>query len=226
MMSNGSVLIGDLTYKQIRRDIIRCVLAPGERISNAELAKRYGVSIGVARRVLDRLCQDDLVEVLPREGYLISPITLGGVQDLLAARIAYEPVGARLAAGKLSAEQVQRLRELCEVSRQSSENDQLEAANTEFHLIIAQATGIRRVLATIRLFLEDWERLVYFGGPLTAGPGPEEADEHEAVVVALAAGNAAKAEQAMQKHLETSRLITLVQLSGNPEFADVVLTTR
>jgi DNA-binding GntR family transcriptional regulator len=221
---NGPVLVGDAAYATIRRDIVRCALPPGEQVSKATLAERYGVSMGVLRRVLDRLAQDGLVQSLPREGYRISPITLGDVQDLMAARLAVEPVAARLAAGKLEPETLERLHALDDVFRRMVDIEAHEAANLEFHLTIARACGIERLGRIVTGLLEEWERLAYFGGPLT-GHVRKEAEEHETVVAALATGDAGAAEAAMAAHLESSRQVTLAALSGNPEFRAVVLTT-
>ena len=52
---NGSVLIRDGVYERIRADILACVLSPGSRIFENDLAKRYNVSKSPVRDALLRL---------------------------------------------------------------------------------------------------------------------------------------------------------------------------
>ncbi|MDP6925550.1 MAG: GntR family transcriptional regulator, partial [Rhodospirillales bacterium] len=75
-MNNGSGLIRDSVYSRIRADILTCGLAPGSRVFENDLAERYGVSKSPVRDALLRLQEHGLVEVLPRKGYLIRPISL------------------------------------------------------------------------------------------------------------------------------------------------------
>lgn len=216
---------GDLAYETIRRDIIRCVLEPGLLVSKLQLAERYGLSPGVVRPALERLGQDGLVQILPREGYLITPITIGYVEDLWAARLAAEPVAARLAAARILPDQIEQLHHLSGLDNAAQERGDTQAAedaNLEFHLGIARSAGIERLAAFIGALIDDSQRLWYFGFQRRSRD-IEDYHEHQAIIDALAGGDGQAAERAMTGHLESGRAFAMAELAANPNLREVAL---
>src|SRR6266508_3140323 len=74
--------LAERAYRAIRHDIVRCDLEPGRQVTEAQLVERYGVGRATVRAALSRLSQERLVQAMPREGYLIAPITLKQARDL------------------------------------------------------------------------------------------------------------------------------------------------
>ena len=68
-------------YTQLRREILSCDLAPGSKIFEQELAERLGVSKSPVREALLRLQEQNLVDVQPRSGYRVRPISLSEAGD-------------------------------------------------------------------------------------------------------------------------------------------------
>ena len=101
---NGSGLIRDGVYEKIRADILACVLLPGSRIFENELAKRYNVSKSPVRDALLRMQEQGLIEVLPRKGYLVRPISIGDAYDLYEMRLLLEKSSIRRACDEASDE--------------------------------------------------------------------------------------------------------------------------
>ena len=60
--------IGDSAYEQIKYDIIHLQLAPGEKLSEVMLSKRYNVSRAPIRDALRRLQEDGLIDIRPQSG--------------------------------------------------------------------------------------------------------------------------------------------------------------
>jgi DNA-binding GntR family transcriptional regulator len=219
--------LGEAAYRTVRRDIIRCVLPPGLQVSKVQLAERYGMSQGVLRPALDRLAQEGLVKILRSQGYLITPITLGDVQDLLGTRVAVEPVATRLAAGKLTNHELAHLREQSQLQYDqelAGDISAAEATNLELHLTIARASGLERLAAQIAALIDEAERLWHFGLDLKIHGG-EERCQHLAIVDALATGDGGLAARAMEAHLESVRSSALTALSRNRSFRGLVLST-
>src|SRR5690349_17159429 len=98
-MGTAKQSLGEAVYAALRRAIIRCELRPGQQITEGELAERFGAAKATVRVILNRLAHERLIQILPREGYLVAPLTLKQVQDLFGARLVLEPAVARLAAG-------------------------------------------------------------------------------------------------------------------------------
>jgi DNA-binding GntR family transcriptional regulator len=83
-------LLRESVYEQLRADILRCTLAPGTEIREAELAARFGVSKSPVRDALMRLEREALVITMPRQGYRVAPISMTDVQDMFHLRAALE----------------------------------------------------------------------------------------------------------------------------------------
>jgi len=217
----------DHAYHVIKRDIIRCLLSPGSRTSRSQLADRYGLGRATVRAALDRLVREHLVQVLPREGYRVAPITLGLVRDRLVARLAVESAVARLAAGRLAPAEIDHLFALCDVMPPADAPDRVEAvvaANRAFHLAIAAATGSEKLVEIVANLVDEGERLWFFSLVLLRlDPLAREQREHLAVAQALAAGDAAAAERRMAEHIEASRVFYLDLLLEHPSIQSVAL---
>lgn len=72
----------------------------GERITEQELAERFDVSRGPVRESLRLLEKRRLVELRPRRGVYVRPITLATVSDLFEVRIALASLAARTMAAR------------------------------------------------------------------------------------------------------------------------------
>ena len=83
-------LLRESVYDQLRAEILRCALAPGIDMREAELALRFGVSKSPVRDALMRLEREGLVITMPRQGYRVAPISMADVQDMFHLRAALE----------------------------------------------------------------------------------------------------------------------------------------
>lgn len=98
-------------YDQLRWDIINLRLKPGEKVSEERLARRYSVSRGPVRDVIQKLLQEDLVLVKPQVGTIIMPISLSRIRDVVEVRMLLEPYAAAVAAERIEAEELAVIRE-------------------------------------------------------------------------------------------------------------------
>lgn len=76
------VTLSEAAYRQLRNDIIACRLAPGERLTERQLAEEMGFGLAPVRDALTRLDQEGLVLTVPRKGYKVTPLTMGSVENL------------------------------------------------------------------------------------------------------------------------------------------------
>lgn len=79
----------------LRVDIIEGVLAPGQRLRSAELTDRYQVSATPLREALQRLAAQNLVEIDPRFGATVAPISRSDLQDTYWLREVLETLALR-----------------------------------------------------------------------------------------------------------------------------------
>lgn len=111
----------DRVYKSILEDILYLRLAPGERIDESELAKKYGVSRTPIREALLDLKSIDLVKIISRNGTYVSEIDFGDVLKTLIVKNRLEGLVAELATPNLTTNEIEMLeRNIIDVSNTNS----------------------------------------------------------------------------------------------------------
>ncbi|MGE0745157.1 MAG: GntR family transcriptional regulator [Rhodospirillales bacterium] len=221
-------LLTDQAYDLIRRDIIHCELAPGSEVTEAELALRLGLGKGPVRAALGRLCQEGLVSPLPRRGYEIAPITLRDVHEILEMRLLLEPAATAMAAGKIGPETLRRITATSSAAsgaRFAVDHD----INRNFHVTILRSCGNARVADAVAGLIDQMERILRI---FTRNRAPEKTraeyvilqTEHERIMKALSAGDAAAAEAHARDHLETTRSMIMDLITRRSEAWNTVIT--
>src|ERR1700704_5931547 len=111
-------------------------LKPGEGLRAEALAQRFGTSRTPIREALLQLEGQGLVEVEPNRGAVVRAFDREDLLDLYALRA--------LLATRRTAMQLVRLQMLCDVADTAPVEDQIDY-NDQFHRIIAEASGSRRL---------------------------------------------------------------------------------
>ena len=96
-------LLKSRLYGQLLVDIIIGQLAPGERLDEQALAKRYGGGLAGIREALARLALEGLVLRRARVGTMVAPLDLMEAREAFEARALIEMECAGLAARNASA---------------------------------------------------------------------------------------------------------------------------
>jgi DNA-binding GntR family transcriptional regulator len=107
----------DVAYDRLKRKIVLCELAPGDRVTERQLSQALDLGLTPVREALARLNQEGLVRTLPRRGYVITPLTLPAVDELFQAFRVIGMACAELAAVRATGDDVERLRRLVERGR-------------------------------------------------------------------------------------------------------------
>jgi GntR family transcriptional repressor for pyruvate dehydrogenase complex len=186
---------------------------PGERV----LAERFGVSRGSIRDAFRMLEMIGLLEMrhgqgtFPRElsvDRLVTPLTsmLTNRRDLegelMDVRRMFEPAVARVAASRITDEDLDTLRRILEVQRRKVKAGQSAIVeDTAFHAALARATRntvVVRIMETLNDLLTESRKLA-----LKQQSRPERSLEgHEAVVAAIERRDADAAAAAMHEHID------------------------
>src|SRR5262245_15095751 len=82
----------------IKHRIITCAFRPGEYINELQLSALLKIGRTPVHQALDRLMMEGMVEVIPRKGVIVKPVSLNEVLQIIEVRLINEPYGARLAA--------------------------------------------------------------------------------------------------------------------------------
>lgn len=201
--SGAEALLSERAYKALRDDVMLCRLAPGERVSESQLADRLGFGKAPVRTALARLCQEGLMTARARSGFTVAPITPEDIMHCFQVRLALEPMAARLAAGRLTAQQVRRLVRAVNVQVDPADPDhhrRILDADQDFHDVIAQASGNPRLRQILQSLYERGQRPLYLGLPVSEGQAAFQAGS-QPVLAALIAGDGEKAAKLLYDHV-------------------------
>ena len=208
--------LGEQAYELLKSDIVLCKHAPGAEVTEAGLAEHYRLGRAPIRSALSRLCQDGFVNVVPRRGYVIAPITLKGVQEIFELRLILEPAAARIATGHVDLVRLRTNNSGPTASNSAKQNLRFLMSNRAFHLAVAEAAGNDRLAQSIATLHDEMVRLLHLG-LFSSGREPDamqidyelQRAQHDALIEALAAGDPAGAERAAAAHIEHSRDLVL-----------------
>jgi DNA-binding GntR family transcriptional regulator len=190
---------------QFRQDIVDGVYNPRERLVEAELAERYGVTRSAMRAALLELTAERLVERAPNRGARVRALTVSEGIEIAEVRRELESLCARLAAERATPEERTRLRAMIEemnLAFESRDMGRYLAANASFHTAIHEmarhqvAARILRQLGNLNL---NRHFPMAFGAPVPSAS----MSEHERVAEAIARGDPVEAETAMREHLDS-----------------------
>ncbi len=171
---------------QIKDNIDKGVLNPGERLPpERELSNQFGLSRSSVREAITALEIMGLVEVRPGLGTFISNrISANGINlfsadytdleesasptDMLETREIFETAVIRLAAQRVTSENLEQMRNLLEMMDKLSLDDMVrfEELDSQFHLLIAQTTNNEVLLKVIEIInnlrnTKIWESMKY-----------------------------------------------------------------
>ncbi len=191
-------------YIELRQRIIDMRMLPGTRIVERDIAAEHGTSRTPVHEAVLRLAEEGLVEVIQRVGTFVARIPLNELDEAMLARTALERAVVKRAAERITADGLQRLRDIlleqhaCVISNDMRAFHQTDENFHETLAHIAGVPGIWRMIQQTKVQLDRYRRLTL--------PMPGRMDlvvgEHEAVVSALEAGDSEAALQAMQVHLD------------------------
>ena len=199
----------DVAYGHFKQLILTGGLAPGAELREGALTESSGFGRTPVREALRRLVQEGFVEVRPRQGYRVSVVTLASVRDLFEMRLLLEPAAAELAAARASQEDLAALHDLAHKSYVPGDPRSYERFlehNREFHVRVAQAAGNERLASTLRVLLEEMQRLFFISLSGQSGEATSElTHEHHELHDALLARDPARARQVVIDQIEASR---------------------
>lgn len=197
------VSLRDQAYDKLKTKIINCDLRPGEAVTVAELSADLGLGRTPVVQAVDRLVIEGLLEMMPRKGIVVSPISLDEVLDLIEVRILNESQAVRWAAGKATAGEIATMAANLEEMRKSAEERDVERLiqlDRDFHRLISAAAG-NPVLAEFLGNLHDRSLRYWFVSLRAQDHNTRVCDQHAAIIAAIRARNADAAEAAIRTHI-------------------------
>ena len=189
--------------ERLREDIRAGRLAPGQRLVEAELTRRLGVSRGPVREALAGMQSEGLLTIEPNRGASVRRMGRKELDDLFWLRARLAGDAAALAAKRVAAgDSAAAMRE--ELARQRALRGAGLApyteANVRFHELIDRLSG-NAALADVLRNLETHAGV--FLHLASAGDTERLLDQHVEIAEAILAGDPRGAARESRRHVET-----------------------
>jgi DNA-binding GntR family transcriptional regulator len=206
--------LSERAHRALMGMILSGELAPTEVITERQIAIQLGVSRTPLREAIRRLEGARLLE-RQRSGVLVvRALPIEEYISILDVRRLLESDAARLAAGQIPLEELERLRRRAQAVLALPEDAVIPAASEDedLHLMIAANAG-NPVLEEMILALRTRTSMFRFGR--FPARRRDVMREHLAIVDALASGNGTLAQQAMEQHLDQVRATIIARLTDS-----------
>ena len=173
-------------------------LAPGERLTQEDIAERLAVSRQPVLQALRLLKNDGFVLDAPGRGVLVAPLDADWIAKVYQVRGALDVLAARLAAAQRSRIDPK----LIEQGRKAARGRDVKAmidADIAFHAAIYVASGNPLIAQSAQ---QHWRHLRRVMGAVLQSSRQREAvwNEHEAIARAIAAGDGERAALLIDDH--------------------------
>jgi DNA-binding GntR family transcriptional regulator len=189
----------------VRSAIVQGEYAPNQRLIETDLCERFATSRFIARAALQELAARGLVEFQPNKGARVRNITLEEAIEITEIRMLLEGHAAARAAERVSTADAAVLRAIVADMRAAVERSDLLGyidLNAKLHGAIRDVAA-HRTSARLLAQLRDQTVRHQFILSLGAGRPAVSLPQHEAIVEAITAHDAAGAERMMRQHLRS-----------------------
>ena len=204
----------EVVFENIRKAIIEGVLKPGERLMEIQLSEQLGVSRTPVREAIRMLELEGLVVMLPRKGAYVANISKKDLMDILEVRVGLEGLAAYCATDRRTKDHRKKLETISKELEEAVYKNDVEtmlAKDEEFHTLIFEATGNKRLIS---MMINIWEtvyrfRLMYMSDYSSA---VNIVDEHKKIIEAFKKGKANLAEKLAKEHIELAQQFMIEKL--------------
>jgi DNA-binding GntR family transcriptional regulator len=193
--------------ERLRQRIFAHELPPGTRIDEQLLTLEYGISRTPLREALKVLAAEGLVTLRPRRGCFVTEISEQDLDEIFPLMAMLEGRCALEATNRARPEQIARLEAIHRQLQRFAASQQIERffeANQEFHFRIQEMSEnrwLRQVIQDLRKVL----KLTRLFSLTIDGRLQQSLAEHAAILDAIRAGDAARAQATMHDHILAGR---------------------
>ena len=186
----------------LRDDILRGDLVPGQSIRLEEIALRFDVSTTPVREALRDLEAEGLVTIFPHRGAVVTQLSADDLRDIYDIRATLEEKATRLAVPRMTeATLTQLLSYLEQMDSHLGELVTLIKLNHAFHTTLYGASGRRHLCELISMLRYRTQHyLVPFISDI--GGMPQAQAEHRAIIEACQRGDADDAATIIYNHVK------------------------
>ena len=210
-------LLKERAYEEIKRRLLNNDYPPRSFLAERQLAEQLGMSKTPVKAALERLEHEGFITVSPQQGIVVRDLAVDEIADQYEIRAALETYTVRAVAGKLTAEQVGRLKaNLKAQERIRGKGDVRHGVelDAEFHALFAECLGNQEILRVMVQLRERMQRVITTVFQLNPGRIDSSYDEHREIADAVIGANGAEAARLIERHLEVGKHLLLSPRRG------------
>lgn len=190
--------------ENIRDAIVSGALKGGSRVSEPELAERYGISRTPIREAFRQLESEGYLTVIPRRGAVVSEFSPKDVEEFYAIKSIMEGYAARRACENLSEKDLDRLQAINDKLGDLAKAGDIKhffKIHSDFHELFIKAANNEKLHELIAGLVTKFQRLRFTSLSL---PGRMEisVQEHEKIIDAFRKKDADLADTLVRKNAE------------------------
>jgi DNA-binding GntR family transcriptional regulator len=205
----------DEVVARLRDLIVRGELRPHERLGERELCERFDISRTPLREALKVLASEGLVELLPHRGARVAGLTAEDVRHMFEVMASLEALSGELAATRISAGQLAEIEAnhtAMVAAYRERDLPRYFAHNQAIHEAIILAGG-NPVLREVYQGLNSRMRRARYAANMSEDRWLSAVREHEAMLAALRARDAAALGAILRDHLHKKCEVVLAHLT-------------
>jgi DNA-binding GntR family transcriptional regulator len=205
-------LLKDQAYDRIKEKLLNDDYPPGTFLSERQLAGVLGMSKTPVKAALERLEAEGFISVSPQQGIVVRQLSVHEIADQYEIRAALESFAVRSLAGKLTAEQVARVR--ANLLAQSKLTDAADVRtgvelDSAFHAQFIEFLGNREIVRVMDQLRERMLRVITQVFRMSPSRVRTSSDEHAAIAAAVIDGRGDVAAALITEHLERGKRLIL-----------------
>lgn len=198
--------LSEQVFNELKDAIIAGDLEQGSKITEDRLAKQYGISRGPLREAIRRLESIRLLVRVPHAGMRVVVLTSEIMEEIYTVREALEGMSARLAAQRMSDDDISSLSELLDKHQNSIDKSQgkhyfQREGDLDFHFRIAKASHNQWLIDLLSSELYQLLRMCRQRSGQTPARPLQALQEHRRIVEAIQMRDPELAELLMRRHI-------------------------
>lgn len=207
--NNKSLTLSDQVFFRIKEDIVTGVMLQGQKMGEAELAKRYDISRGPLREALQRLEAINLVTRTPHAGMRVVILSHDKMREIYQMREAMEGFATRLATKAMTDAEIENLYHLLDehetaIKKTNGKVYFQEEGDPDFHYYIFSKCGNHQLIEFLENQLYQLLRMCRYRTSRLPFRPKNALIEHRTIVDAIKNRDEEFAEMLMRRHIQSS----------------------
>ncbi|CAI2414196.1 DNA-binding transcriptional regulator CsiR [Serratia liquefaciens] len=95
--------LNELAYRRFKQALVTLSYKPGEYLNTAQVMSELDMGRTPINQAIHRLANEGLLQVIPRKGVMVAPLSMDDALELIEVRLANEMLCMRLASKRITA---------------------------------------------------------------------------------------------------------------------------